>query len=505
MILDDLTEKEKIGCKEEEIVFEKLNSDLINQIDDDNELDNENLNNESDISVNENSNQSRSIENIKHAINHVKEKPVTCLKILDNDVKLVEDSSVTFPRNGGQECLNSNTVENIEKNDINSSLLQKFNENQLKFPTNDIMLTKDNVQDNEANFKLINEFLSCHISTEQCNQASSSLSKCDENLISNKNNMLIMKEIIHNIEEITLKSDNEPETIAEGMPKVTTNDQCTQMEVAQSDKECNTNIILNDYHKNDYVLLNGPVYVLKTILNSEDKLIVYDKDNIGEKGKEIDQKLCDEKVEPTHYDTIPTLETQPKLEYISPYIQNDFAKLLSSDYDLMPQRDSDTSNKYHHLMVDATTSISNVNLKEALSNTFTNPNALLLSDKYELVGQFHEEENLIPETDNIKYSKPTTASFQCGNRLCTNSQYELKSTLLKEVKSCLSVSGSVNNKTGTSSHERMPDLDVPLTNYEPFSQDVKESVISKDLSESGEIVRASICTDEELSQLSTFR
>ncbi|XP_018566049.1 MATH and LRR domain-containing protein PFE0570w-like isoform X2 [Anoplophora glabripennis] len=497
---DNLTEKEKLGCKEEEILFEKLNSTSISPIGDNNINATVNLSTENDISTNENDKQSAvyipanvSIENlITRTIDQVKEKPDI---ILNSHVdRLVENFSTTSCKNienCGQVCLNCDKVENTSET-ISS---QKCNENETSCTANDIL---DTIQNNkEASSKVINECLNWPPvgNAEHCDEDSSSLLKCRENRVNNTNDM---KENVNNIKEITLRWDNVQAAFAENSCKVT-NDQSTQMEIAQSDKECNTSLILNDYHRNDYVLLNGPVYVLKTILDSSDKLIIYDQDNVGKNvGKEIDQPLHDEEVSPINYDRIPTLQIQPRLEYIPPYTQDDFSKLLNSDYDLMPQRDSDTSNKYHHLLVDATTSISNIDLNEAINNTFTNPDALLLSDKYELIGQFRKEENLIPETDNVKHSNFKRKDFHFEHSHC-----ELQSTLLKEVNNLPNVSDS--NKTETSSH--IPNLDVPLTNYQSFSKDIikENDVISKDLSESGEIVRACVCTDEELSQMSTFR
>lgn len=334
--------------------------------------------------------------------------------------------------------------------------------------------------------------------------------KCDENQINyNTNDVFLMKNVIN--KEATLKTESEPVPIVINVNKIAnTADECTQIEIPHSDKECNTNLVLNDYQKNDYVLLNGPIFVLKTVLNSEDKLVIYDKSN-NEKdaNKEIEsEKPSDEKIEPVEQcDTIPVLQTQLKLDYVPSHLQNNFTRLLSSDYDLMPQRDSDVSDKYHHLLVDATTSISNINLTRAVNNTFTNSDALLLSDKYELIGQMQNEENAIPETDNLKeYSMLKKNDFHFENELCRCSQCEFKSSSTsKEVNNYAGISGTIGNKTGTRHHQQMPELNVSLKSHESSSQSIVKGTDIKDLSESGEIVRAGVCTDEELSQTSTSR
>lgn len=462
----NLTEKEKLGCIEEDIIFEKWNNNSVSQVESTDLNEPVTPNTQNDISVDENNKKSEvdvpviniaEGNSIPHMIDPIDHRTDSDLNILDNDVNvLAENLSTVSIKNAEkdiQECKSCHNLENIEQNGDVLSLLLKCDKNQINYSTNNISSTKN---------------------------------------------------VIHN----NLKAEEEPITVAVNINKVTTTaDEYTQIEITNSDKECNTSLVLNDYQKNDYVLINGPIYVLKTVLNSEDKLIIYDKTYVEKDvSKEIElEKLSNGKNEPIeHYDTIPVLQSQPKLDYVPSYLHENFSKLLSSDYDLMPQRDSSVSDKYHHLLVDATTSISNINLNKTVNNRFTDPEALLLSDKYEMISQMQNAENLIPKTDNLtKYSVLKENDLHFENGLCVCNQSELKnSSMLQEINSSAEILGTIT-KTGMSCFEQIPELDVSLISYESSSPSIIKEADTKDLSESGEVVRASICTDEELSQMST--
>lgn len=128
-------------------------------------------------------------------------------------------------------------------------------------------------------------------------------------------------------------------------------DKCTQILINQKDEECDTKI--DDLNEIDldpgYVLINGPLYILKEALSPTRRIVLSQK-------KHMD------------IDIAPVKETNLNLSDYSITTENDdlndptYSRLLHSDYDLTPQKE-ESFNKYHYLMVDAYTSISNENIR----------------------------------------------------------------------------------------------------------------------------------------------
>lgn len=147
-------------------------------------------------------------------------------------------------------------------------------------------------------------------------------------------------------------------------------------------------ILQGTVSNDDYVMIQGPVYVYKPLLESEPKLIVFT-NNINQpqtRRDSLDSMHSHRTFTVDHSDVLDqavqcetslhSMEIDKSMENIleltkTAYSQFRDLKLLQSDYDLTPEKES-SENKYHHLMVDATTSISCVNLAERL----------LLSDDY---------------------------------------------------------------------------------------------------------------------------
>ncbi|KAL1514057.1 hypothetical protein ABEB36_003382 [Hypothenemus hampei] len=126
----------------------------------------------------------------------------------------------------------------------------------------------------------------------------------------------------------------------------------------------------------DYVMVKGPIYVYKPLLDSESKLIVLPNDQQPDK---LDQGV--------QYASIHTLEVDSSMDNIlklpkTAYTQYMDVKLLQTDYDLTPEKDE--SDKYHHLLTAASTSRSDMNL----------PESLLLSEEY-TIGKDIERFNTI--------------------------------------------------------------------------------------------------------------
>ncbi|KAF7278548.1 hypothetical protein GWI33_008252 [Rhynchophorus ferrugineus] len=160
--------------------------------------------------------------------------------------------------------------------------------------------------------------------------------------------------------------------------------------------ESKVKVVINgDVKDEDYVMVNGPVYILKALLQSDSKLIIFQEnpanDHRRNSVKSVDSNsshrtftvetnrdndvpaMGDDRVDQgiQFNGSIHSLEMENSLENIlqltrRAYSQFNDSKLLNSDYDLTPQRDND--DKYHHLLIDASSSISGVNL--------------LLSDEY---------------------------------------------------------------------------------------------------------------------------
>ncbi|CAH1982027.1 unnamed protein product [Acanthoscelides obtectus] len=193
-------------------------------------------------------------------------------------------------------------------------------------------------------------------------------------------------------------------------------EKCTQIMIEHLEKECNTNKDVRIIEKdNDYVLIDKPIYVLRNIVESKEGLLYFTeqptpKEDIIEEqevkhpveAKEEDSKtevfsnasdteICMKKANLSEY----SMKTE-SIEKDSLY--NNYSRLLNSDYDLTPQRDSDVDNKYHYLMLDATTSISNVNLPTRSD--------LLLTDNYAIRSdsESRKRDTVISNDKTILYS-----------------------------------------------------------------------------------------------------
>ncbi|VEN57472.1 unnamed protein product [Callosobruchus maculatus] len=177
----------------------------------------------------------------------------------------------------------------------------------------------------------------------------------------------------------------------------------TQIMIEHLEKECNTNKDVKIIEKDDnYVLINKPIYVLRNIVESKDGLVFFQeqptsKDDTVEEEPEIENpvELMEEESRTTVFENPSDSEICIKETNLSDYsiktesMEKDslynYSRLLNSDYDLTPQRDNNVDNKYHYLMLDVATSISNVNLP---SNS-----DLLLTDKYALRSELSDKSN----------------------------------------------------------------------------------------------------------------
>nr|CAH7735994.1 unnamed protein product [Callosobruchus chinensis] len=177
----------------------------------------------------------------------------------------------------------------------------------------------------------------------------------------------------------------------------------TQIMIEQLEKECNTNKDVKIIEKDDnYVLINKPIYVLRNIVESKDGLVFFSEQPTTKEDK-VEESEIENPVELTEDDSRTTMLENPcdseiciKETNLSDYsiktesmekdsLYNNYSRLLNSDYDLTPQRDNNVDSKYHYLMLDVATSISNVNLP---SNS-----DLLLTDNYALRSDLSDERN----------------------------------------------------------------------------------------------------------------
>ncbi|XP_066245996.1 uncharacterized protein [Euwallacea similis] len=159
-------------------------------------------------------------------------------------------------------------------------------------------------------------------------------------------------------------------------------------------------ILSGPIKEEDYVMLKGPIYVYKPLLTSEPRLIL----------------IGDSEVKKSRRDSMDSHRTfivpkEPSLHSLdldnsmdnndtflelarAAYCQFADMKLLHSDYDLTPEKD-ESGSKYHHLIVDASSSVSGANMTETL----------LLNDDYLVVKGFEEkkEETNTIEEDYVKW------------------------------------------------------------------------------------------------------
>ncbi|XP_023021273.2 uncharacterized protein isoform X1 [Leptinotarsa decemlineata] len=180
----------------------------------------------------------------------------------------------------------------------------------------------------------------------------------------------------------------------------TKDDKGTQVNVIQCDRKCGSSevILKNHQIEEEYVLIQSPVYVSKQALRKNDTLSPKSPNRMELPIAEKIQSPVIDKSEDVSVKESSFIHRSQKSLDLSDYAadislnrddsfhakQTDFTKLLSSDYDLTPERDNSTTDKYHHLLVDASTSFSNVGTELEQSN-------LLLSDKYAL---FNKRESI---------------------------------------------------------------------------------------------------------------
>lgn len=145
---------------------------------------------------------------------------------------------------------------------------------------------------------------------------------------------------------------------------VETKDKYTQIFIERKDEECGTSHKFDEVDKSgDYVLVNGPLYILKEALSPERRIVLKENEHVDidiapvkdiSQANQSSNNVLEDNLNLSDYSIL----TDSSLSFIN---NINYSRLLHSDYDLTPQKDE--SAKYHYLMVDAYTSISNANLK----------------------------------------------------------------------------------------------------------------------------------------------
>lgn len=197
--------------------------------------------------------------------------------------------------------------------------------------------------------------------TENAESGTSIKAKLNRDLTFVKTSTVVLEKILFDSSVQT--DDVIPRASTTSTGKV--DDKCTQIVVEQKDEECNTTNDLKCIDTStDYVFVNGPLYILKEALSPERGIVLCEDKHVG-------------------VDIAPVKEVSPQVSHISSHFPDDTVNLsdyslltnsslnfmnnfnssllLHSDYDLTPQKD-DAPNKYHYLMVDVSTSISNANI-----------------------------------------------------------------------------------------------------------------------------------------------
>lgn len=162
----------------------------------------------------------------------------------------------------------------------------------------------------------------------------------------------------------------------------------------------------------DYVMVKGPVYVYKPLLNCEPKLVIISEPEPpsspsirSHRTFTVEDQLHSlneiDKV-PSHVENILELTRTCYDQFMD-------GKLLRSDYDLTPERD-DSNNKYHHLMVDATSSVSGLNLTESL----------LLNDDYLVNFEDQESEKALKISSSHSIDDPKYVKMNFKTRMYEN-------------------------------------------------------------------------------------
>lgn len=164
----------------------------------------------------------------------------------------------------------------------------------------------------------------------------------------------------------------------------------------------------------DYVMVKGPVYVYKPLLDCEPKLVI-----ISEPEPPTSPSIHSHRTftveNPIELHSLNEIDKVPyHVENIleltrTRYDQFMDAKLLLSDYDLTPERD-ESDNKYHHLMVDATSSVSGLNLTESL----------LLNDDYLVNLEELESEKALKIHSSRSIDDPKYVKINFKNKMYEN-------------------------------------------------------------------------------------
>lgn len=162
----------------------------------------------------------------------------------------------------------------------------------------------------------------------------------------------------------------------------------------------------------DYVMVKGPVYVYKPLLDCEPKLVIISEPEPPSSPTIHSNRTFtveDQLHSLTEIDKVPS-HVENILELTRTcYDQFMDAKLLRSDYDLTPERD-ESDNKYHHLMVDATSSVSGLNLTESL----------LLNDDYLVNFEDQESEKALKITSSHSIDDPKYVKMHFNTRMYEN-------------------------------------------------------------------------------------
>ncbi|KAG5863019.1 hypothetical protein JTB14_007897, partial [Gonioctena quinquepunctata] len=254
---------------------------------------------------------------------------------------------------------------------------------------------------------------------------------------------------------------------------------CTQTTVLKCDRECETNEAENNQ---EYVLIDCPVFVLKSSLGTFEKLVIAKFQDSSEKievaksdtpvnDKHEDKSSSDERIfqnnaTPLNLFDFATKSDADPTDYFCRR-QLDYSRLLTSDYDLTPERDSSTTDKYHHLLVDASTSCANVG--GTSGSTGIMQKNLLLTNKYSVISEEASQEDEQPPPNLDLYYLRHSESSQ-GNE-CEIRSYMTPSQINRIVSSssyCLNTSAESKSVSGGSSNK----LGVSLDNYEIGRQSV---------------------------------
>lgn len=193
--------------------------------------------------------------------------------------------------------------------------------------------------------------------------------------------------------------------------------QSTQIFIEYKDEECNTTLenVNQGYKDADYVLINGPVYVLNDALSPEKRIVLSEKKHIDidlAPVKEITsetEKNCSHVEQ--HQLNLSDYSVLTQTNLNSKYESNiDFSRLLQSDYDLTPEKD-ESSSKYNYLMVDGYTTISSPNVQSNGERLTSTENYLNLNMSSTKINQTVSDNSLFSDNLNRELiHEDTTAS-----------------------------------------------------------------------------------------------